>query len=51
LDQVIENIQVELIDSIEHLVPILKPTQLVVAIIELSQPIQHIVELVQVENP
>jgi hypothetical protein len=30
LDKVIDNIQVEPIESIEHVVPITKPTQLVV---------------------
>jgi hypothetical protein len=48
LDQVIDNIQVE---YVEHVVPIVQPTQHVVVTTKLVQHVQHVVELVQIENP
>jgi hypothetical protein len=51
LDKVIDNIQVEPIMSIELVVSIAEPTQPMVVTIESSQPIQLVVELVQIENP
>ncbi len=51
LDQVIDSIQVEPIESIEPIVPIVETTQLIVVAEESSQPIQLIVELVHVKNP
>ncbi len=51
LDQVIDNIQVELVESIELIVPITKPTQTIVVVAKSSQLVQPIVELVHVENP
>jgi hypothetical protein len=51
LDQVIDNIQIEPSESIKLVVPIAKPTQLVVRAIESPQLVQTIIELVQIENP
>jgi hypothetical protein len=51
LDQVIDNIQVEPIESIEHVVPITEPTQPIVVVAKSSQPIQPIIEHVHVKNP
>ncbi len=51
LDQVIDNIQVEPIESIEFVILITEPTQPIVVVAKLSQPIQPIVEHVHVKNP
>ncbi len=51
LDQVIDNIQVEPIESIEPVVPITKPTQPIVIVAKSSKPIQPIVEPIHVKNP
>lgn len=51
LDQVIDNIQVELVKLVEHVVLITKSKQLVVVVIEASQLVQPIVEPVHIENP
>ncbi len=51
LDQAIDNIQGELIESIEHVAPIVEPTQPVIVATYSSQHVQHIVELIQIENP
>jgi hypothetical protein len=50
LNQVVDNIQVEHVESIELRVLIGKPTQLVITTIESSQPIQLVVELVLIKN-
>jgi hypothetical protein len=51
LDKVIDNIQVENVESTKPIVPITKPTQPIVVATKSSQPVQPIVELVQIENP
>ncbi len=51
LDQVIDNIQVEHVESIELVVLIGKPTQLVITVIESSQHVQLVIEHIQIENP
>jgi len=51
LDQVIDNIQIEPSEFIKLVVPIAKPTQLVVGAIKSPQLVQTIIELVQIENP
>jgi len=48
LDQMIDNIQIKLVMSVELIVSIAEPTQPIVVGIESSQPI---VEPVQMENP
>jgi hypothetical protein len=48
LDQVIDNVQVE---YVEPVVPIVQPTQLVVTTTKSIQPVQHVVELVQIDYP
>jgi len=51
LDQVIDKIQVEPVESIEPIELIIKPTQLVVVVAKSSQPVQLFIEPVHVENP
>jgi hypothetical protein len=48
LDQVIDNIQFE---PIEHVVPITMSKWLVVVATEASQPVQLLVEPIQIKNP
>jgi hypothetical protein len=48
LDQVTNNIQIELVVFVEHVDSIIESA---VTIIESFQPFQHVVELVQIENP
>jgi hypothetical protein len=50
LDKVIDNIQLKHVEYVQPIVPIIKPTQLIIALIELSEFIQNVVELVQIEN-
>jgi hypothetical protein len=54
LDQIIDNIQVEPFEHVEFVelvIPITKPTQHVILATKSSQPIQPIVEFVQIKNP
>ncbi len=46
LDQVIDNIHTKLVKLVNHVVPTTKSKELVVVVIETSQPVQPIVELV-----
>jgi hypothetical protein len=51
LDQLIDNIQVELVEYAELVIPIAKPTQPMVVPTKSSQLVQLVIELVQIENP
>lgn len=51
LDQVIENIQVELVEPIELVVPIIEVRELVVVAIETFQLAQPIVEPIHPKSP
>jgi hypothetical protein len=51
LDKAIDNIQVEPVEFAELVITIAKPTQPVVVATKSSQPIQLVVEPIQMENP
>jgi hypothetical protein len=51
LDKVVDNIQVEHVEFVELVVPIVEPTQPVVVATKSSHLVQHIVEPIHVENP
>lgn len=51
MDQVIDNIQVKLIEPIQHVVSIVEPKQLVVVATQSLYLVQPVIEPVHVENP
>ncbi len=51
MDQVIDNIQVEHVVFAKPIVPIAKPTQPIVVTTKSFQPVQLVVEPMQIENP
>ncbi len=51
LDQVIDNIQIEPIESVEIVVPIAKPKELVAIVAKTPQLVQHVVEPIHLETP
>ncbi len=51
MDQLIDNIQVELLESTELVIAIAKPTQPMVVPTKSSQLVQLVIEPVQIENP